>query len=261
MVLIERIFIFYIHGSVHREPNLIIVQQDATVFSLLYFCSQLYMFRVLAPIIRSSYNWNYSFWHWSTGSATISSQQREQIVADSVDREFLKCRTITRFKTCQMKRKRLFPAGLWVKVTEATVIYQEEAGSSNPLKSTTTCKSPSLPTNVWVTKVTQQEPNWVWWNASCYKLHCFRNFIKIDYGAEMYCSHRCELEEQVHANLYYLQPRAAAPPWQNHHKQSAKTNDWEHKYDNRTTTIGKQWKKYIMLYSKREENKTRIYTT
>ena len=51
--------------------NLIFVQQDATVFSLLYFCTQLYMFRMLTPIIRSSYNCNYSFWHWSTGSATI----------------------------------------------------------------------------------------------------------------------------------------------------------------------------------------------
>jgi len=34
--------------------NLIIVQQDATVFSLLYFCRQLYVFWVLTPIIRSS---------------------------------------------------------------------------------------------------------------------------------------------------------------------------------------------------------------
>ena len=45
---------FNIHGSVHRESNLITVQQDATVFSLLYFCRQLYMFWVLTPIIRRS---------------------------------------------------------------------------------------------------------------------------------------------------------------------------------------------------------------
>ena len=45
--------VFYIHGSMHRESNLIIVQQDAAVFSLLYFCRQLYIFRVLTPIIRS----------------------------------------------------------------------------------------------------------------------------------------------------------------------------------------------------------------
>jgi len=56
--------LFYIHGSVHRESNLITVQQDATAFSLLYFCRQLYMFRVLTPIIRSSYNCNYSLWYW-----------------------------------------------------------------------------------------------------------------------------------------------------------------------------------------------------
>jgi len=54
--------------------NLITVQQDGTVFSLLYFCSQLYMFRVLTPIIRSSYNCNYSFWYWSTESTTIRSR-------------------------------------------------------------------------------------------------------------------------------------------------------------------------------------------
>ena len=39
--------------------NLIIVQQDATVFSSLHFCRQLYMFRVLTPIIRSWYSCNY----------------------------------------------------------------------------------------------------------------------------------------------------------------------------------------------------------
>jgi len=44
----------------------IIVQQDATIYSLLYFCKLLYMFRVVTPpIIRSTYNCNYSIWHWS----------------------------------------------------------------------------------------------------------------------------------------------------------------------------------------------------
>jgi len=44
----------------------IIVQQDATMYSLLYFCKSLYMFRVVTPlIIRSTYNCNYSIWHWS----------------------------------------------------------------------------------------------------------------------------------------------------------------------------------------------------
>jgi len=44
------------------------------LFSLLNFCRQLYMFRVLTPIIRSSYNCNYSFWYWLTGSTTMRSR-------------------------------------------------------------------------------------------------------------------------------------------------------------------------------------------
>jgi hypothetical protein len=44
----------------------VIVQQDATMYSLLYFCKLLYMFRVVTPpIIRSTYNCNYSILHWS----------------------------------------------------------------------------------------------------------------------------------------------------------------------------------------------------
>ena len=42
----------------------VVVQQGAAAFSLLYFCRQLYMFRVLTSTIRSSYNCNCSFWHW-----------------------------------------------------------------------------------------------------------------------------------------------------------------------------------------------------
>ena len=42
------------------------VQQDATIYSLLYFCKLLCMFWVvIPPIIRSTYNCNYSIWHWS----------------------------------------------------------------------------------------------------------------------------------------------------------------------------------------------------
>jgi len=43
------------------------------LFSLLHFCRQLYMFRVLTTIIRSSYSCNCSFWYWLTGSTTIRS--------------------------------------------------------------------------------------------------------------------------------------------------------------------------------------------
>jgi hypothetical protein len=39
---------------------------DATIYSLLYFCKLLYMFRVVTPpIIRSTYNCNYSIWYCS----------------------------------------------------------------------------------------------------------------------------------------------------------------------------------------------------
>ena len=56
----------YVHGSLHRESLSINVQQDATIYSLLYFCRLLCMFRVVIPsIIRSTYKCNYSIWHWS----------------------------------------------------------------------------------------------------------------------------------------------------------------------------------------------------
>ena len=62
----NQIYAFYAHGSVHRESMSITVQQDATIYSLLYLCKLLYMFRVVTPpIIRSTYNCNYSIWHWS----------------------------------------------------------------------------------------------------------------------------------------------------------------------------------------------------
>jgi len=51
---------------VHRKSMSIIVQQDATMYSSLYFSKFLYMFRVVTPpIIRSAYNCNHSIWHWS----------------------------------------------------------------------------------------------------------------------------------------------------------------------------------------------------
>jgi len=60
------IYQFYFHWSVYRESMSIIVQQDATMYSLLYFCKLFYMFQVVTPpIIRSTCNCNYSIWHWS----------------------------------------------------------------------------------------------------------------------------------------------------------------------------------------------------
>jgi len=42
-----------------------IIQQDATIYSLIYFCKLLYTLRVVTPpIIRSTFNCNYIIWHW-----------------------------------------------------------------------------------------------------------------------------------------------------------------------------------------------------
>jgi hypothetical protein len=62
----ERMKEFNVHGSGPPESRSIIVQQVATIYSLLYFCKLLYMFRLVTPpIIRSTYNCNYSIWQWS----------------------------------------------------------------------------------------------------------------------------------------------------------------------------------------------------
>ena len=46
---------FYVHGSVHRESMSVSVQQDGLYTVLLYFCRQLYMFRMISSsIIRST---------------------------------------------------------------------------------------------------------------------------------------------------------------------------------------------------------------
>jgi len=59
----------------------IIVQQDASMYSLLYFCKLLYMFRVVTPpIIRNTYICNYNIWHWSNFekcSRTIAEGSRD----------------------------------------------------------------------------------------------------------------------------------------------------------------------------------------
>jgi len=48
----------------HRESMSVIVQQDTTIYSLLYLCKLLYMFQVVTlPIIRSTFNCNYTIWH------------------------------------------------------------------------------------------------------------------------------------------------------------------------------------------------------
>ena len=71
---------FYVHWSLHLEAKSIIVQQDATIYSLLYFCKLIYMFRVVPPsIIRSTYNCNYSIveeMERSSNSSTIAEGSR-----------------------------------------------------------------------------------------------------------------------------------------------------------------------------------------
>jgi len=56
----------------------IIVQQDASMYSSLYFCKPLYMFRVITPpIIRSTCNFNYSIWYWSNfGKCSVWREQK-----------------------------------------------------------------------------------------------------------------------------------------------------------------------------------------
>ena len=57
-------YVLYVRETVHRESMSIIVQQDATIYSLLYFSKLLHIFRVvIPPIIRRKYNCNYSIWH------------------------------------------------------------------------------------------------------------------------------------------------------------------------------------------------------
>jgi len=63
-----------------RQSMSIIVQQDATINSFLYFCRLLYMFRVIPlPIIRSTCkNCNYSIWHWSNRICHLLPSWRSQ---------------------------------------------------------------------------------------------------------------------------------------------------------------------------------------
>ena len=70
----------------YRESVSITVQQDATMYSLLYFCKLLYMFRVVTPpIIRSTYNCNYSIWHWSNfRKCSVWSQLKMRVMDPSL---------------------------------------------------------------------------------------------------------------------------------------------------------------------------------
>ena len=70
-------------GKVPSQFNDFPVRCD--LFGLLHYCRQLYVFRVLTPIIRSWYSCNYSFWYWLT--AIISQQDATySVYYISVDR-------------------------------------------------------------------------------------------------------------------------------------------------------------------------------
>jgi hypothetical protein len=58
----------------------IIVQQDATMYSLLYFCKLLYIFRVITPsIIRSTYNCNCSICYWTNfGKCSVVKSAKDE---------------------------------------------------------------------------------------------------------------------------------------------------------------------------------------
>ena len=66
-----KVHFIYMDGSVHHESIFNNCLTSCDLFSLLYFCRQLYVFRVLTPIISSWYSCNYSFWYWLTGSTAI----------------------------------------------------------------------------------------------------------------------------------------------------------------------------------------------
>jgi len=88
--------VFNVRGSVLRESMSIIVQQDVTMYGLLYFCKLLYMFRVVTPpIIRSTYNCNYSIWHWSNfGKCSVWSQLKMKVIDPSLLPSAIYYRTI-----------------------------------------------------------------------------------------------------------------------------------------------------------------------
>jgi hypothetical protein len=66
LVSFERLPVWFYRKADYPDSLSIIVQQDATMYSLLDFCKLLYMFRVVTPpIIRRSYNCNHSIWHCS----------------------------------------------------------------------------------------------------------------------------------------------------------------------------------------------------
>ena len=75
----------YVHGPEHCESMSVIAQQNATIYSLLYFRKLLHMFSVMPPpIIRSTCNCSYSIWHWSDGTCYLPLSWRSQIDSSTI---------------------------------------------------------------------------------------------------------------------------------------------------------------------------------
>ena len=66
LVSFKRLPVRFYRNADYPDSLSIIVQKNVTMYSLLYFCKLLYVFRVVTPpIIRRSYNCNHSIWHCS----------------------------------------------------------------------------------------------------------------------------------------------------------------------------------------------------
>jgi len=122
-VIVFSVFWFTIIRSLNAKPTArimsIIVQQDATIYSLLYFCKLLYMFRVVnPPTIRSTHNCNYSIWHWSKfGKCSVWSQLKMRVMNLSLIFSWLHTVYFPKFDQCQMLSLQLYLLLMMVGVT------------------------------------------------------------------------------------------------------------------------------------------------
>lgn len=161
-----------------------------------------------------------------------------------------------------MKQRSLFPACFWVKVRAVAVMYQRAARLIWCAKSTPTCKSP-FRTDERISNLSHKTGTELS-VVKCIMLQItlLSNFsLKLITVQKYFRSHSSELDDQVDANLYYLQAGTAAHPWQNYHKVSTRTNDWETKYDNRNKTIIINARNISFCIAKGKKRKARNYKT
>ena len=97
------------------------------LFSLLHFCNfcrQLYMFRVLTLIIWSSYNCNYSFWYWLTGSTTICSRWELMVVNAVISMSWIRHLLGPRAELDPLKRSTLCSARNLTPIPRTSSIFR-----------------------------------------------------------------------------------------------------------------------------------------